>query len=71
VAPPGSGDDGGSLQWTSGSKRMTGSFIVGSSTFSQPPIVAGSGNFACAWWWRVSRVPQLAGKNSGSTCDYL
>jgi hypothetical protein len=34
AAPLGSGDDGGSLRWTSGSKRTMGGFAAGSSTSS-------------------------------------
>jgi hypothetical protein len=71
VAPLGSGDDGGSLRWASSSNRTTGSFAVGSSTFSQPPIAASSGRLMRtkmnSWWLGFG----LCEQNSGNTVTYI
>jgi hypothetical protein len=71
AAPPGSGDDGGSLQWGSVSKRTMGSFTVGSSTFSQPPIVTSDGGLM-----RTKRNSWQLGfglckQNPGNTVTYI
>jgi hypothetical protein len=56
VAPPGSSDDGRSLRWTSSSKKMMGSFTVGSSTSSQASIeVSGGGR------WREMAAARVLG----------
>jgi hypothetical protein len=56
MAPPASGDDGGSLWWTCGSRKTMGSFVVGSSTSSQPSIEASGGGR-----WRVMVAARLLG----------
>jgi hypothetical protein len=59
VAPQGSGDDGSSLRWTSGSKKMMGSFAAVSSSSSQPSIeVTSSGR------WRAMAAARDLGLSS-------